>query len=116
MKTLLSHTWFLVATIWYAGNGILHDVFVIKNHKGGYDRELLRLLMDGHVLILSGVLMLISYVMAQQQVSYAAWTGLVTAGFMLLYCFMIFPFLKSIGTMAVSAVIIAVSMRLLLNR
>jgi hypothetical protein len=116
MKTILSHSWFLIAAIWYAGNGILHDVFVIKNHKSGYDRELLRLLMDGHVLLLSGILMFISYLMAQQQLMFGAWTGLVTAVFMLVYCLMIFPFLKSIVTMVISAIILAVSIQLLLNR
>lgn len=40
MNFVLSIHWVLVAGIWYLGNGILHDVFVLIKHKGGYDREL----------------------------------------------------------------------------
>lgn len=54
MNWLLSINWALIASLWYFGNGMLHDVFVLIKHKGKYDRELLRLLMDGHVLMLSG--------------------------------------------------------------
>jgi len=49
----------LAAGLWALVNGILHDVFVLRQ-KRPYDRELIRLLMDGHVLILSGVIYLVS--------------------------------------------------------
>ena len=116
MEMLLSKYWFLVSAVWYGVNGLLHDVFVIKNHKGKYDRELLRLLMDGHVLILSGILMYVSYLMVQQKIPYGAWTGLITSVSMLVYCIMIFPFLKSIGTMIISAAVLAVSINLLITK
>ena len=45
----------LVASIWAIGNGVLHDAFVLARHEGPYTRELLRLLMDGHILITCGV-------------------------------------------------------------
>ena len=111
---LLSKYWLLAAAIWYTINGILHDIFVTINHKGKYDRELLRLLMDGHLLILSGVLMFVSYFMAQQKIPYGAWAGLIISISMLVYCAMIFPFLKSIGTIAISIMVMTVSIKLLL--
>ena len=106
MQTIFSKYWFLVAALWYAINGILHDIFVVIKHEGGYDRELLRLLMDGHVLILSGALMFISYLMASRGISYGALIAIIVAIGMLVYCIMIFPFLKSIGTMAISIIVL----------
>jgi len=114
MAAIFSKYWFLIAAIWYAVNGVLHDFFVIKNHKGGYDRDLLRLLMDGHILIFSGLLMGAGYMMVKNNVQYGALTGLITAVSMLVYCFMIFPFLKSIGTMAVTGIVLIVSIKLLI--
>ncbi len=112
MNILLSPYWLLGAAIWFFGNGVLHDIFVIKGHKGEYDRELLRLLMDGHVLILSGIIMFVCYLMVQNKIQYGALIGLITCAFMLLYCIMIFPLLKSIGTIAVSTILIIVCIRL----
>jgi hypothetical protein len=102
MKTLLSINWMLGAGIWYAVNGLLHDIFVVKAHKGGYDRELLRLLMDGHVLILSGALLLVCWQLAKVQPAFAATLGLIIAAGMVVYCAMIFPFLKSFATLLIS--------------
>ncbi len=114
METFLSRYWLLVAAIWYAGNGILHDVFVLLNHKGKYDRELLRLLMDGHILIFSGAIMVVGFLMAQGNTTYSAILGLITAISMLVYCLMIFPFLKSFATMAITAMVLAVCLKMLL--
>lgn len=98
----------LGAGIWYAANGLLHDIFVVKNHKGGYDRELLRLLMDGHVLILSGVMLFVCWQLARVQPSFAALLGFIIAAGMVVYCAMIFPFLKSFVTLFVSLVLAVV--------
>jgi hypothetical protein len=102
-------TWFLIAGLWYAVNGILHDVFVIKNHSGSYDRELLRLLMDGHVLVLSGALMLVCWQMQRSQLPFSELIALIVSLGMILYCAMIFPFLKSFVTLLVSLVAAFVS-------
>lgn len=115
MSTLLSKYWLLAAAVWYAGNGILHDVFVLINHKGKYDRDLLRLLMDGHVLILSGAVMGVAWMMAVKDISYGAVIAIIIAAAMLVYCFMIFPFLKSLGTIVISAIVMVVSARLLVK-
>ena len=57
MNCIFSIHWALIASVWYFGSGILHDTFVLIKHKGKYDRELLRLLMDERVLMLSGAVM-----------------------------------------------------------
>ena len=101
MRFLVSDWWFLIVGIWYAANGILHDIFVFIRHKGGYDRELLRLLMDGHVLLLSGALLILCWFMRAQG-ALAVQVSLVCGLFMVIYCFMIFPFLKSIVTLVLS--------------
>ena len=72
MNTLLSIHWALVASLFYFGNGLLHDIFVLKDHKGDYDRELLRLLMDGHVLMLSGAVMFVCYLMMLSKIQCGA--------------------------------------------
>lgn len=112
MKTMLSNHWLLAAAIWYAANGLLHDLFVIRAHKGGYDRELLRLLMDGHVLLLSGALAFISWHMSRSNPQYAGITGFAVAAGMVVYCAMIFPFLKSFVTLLISLILAAVCIRL----
>jgi len=109
MNSIFSIHWFLVVAIWYFLNGVLHDIFVIKKHTGGYDRELLRLLMDGHVLILSGVLLFVCWLMLRMGVALGAIAGFIIGAAMILYCMMIFPFLKSIVTLLLSVILCVVS-------
>lgn len=111
MNWLLSIHWALIASLWYFGNGILHDAFVFIRHKGKYDRELLRLLMDGHVLMLSGAVVFVCYLMLLNKIQCGGLISIIVASFMLLYCMMIFPFLKSFGTMAISILLIAASIK-----
>jgi hypothetical protein len=108
---MLSIHWALVASVWYFGNGILHDAFVLVKHKGKYDRELLRLLMDGHVLLLSGAVVFVCWLMMLHKIQCGGLISIIVAAFMLLYCVMIFPFLKSVGTILISIVLIIVSIR-----
>ena len=112
MNIVLSVHWILAAAIWYLIMGVLHDFFVIKNHKGPYDRELLRLLMDGHVLMLSGVILAVCYFMMLKNVQYAPLIALIVGIGMIVYCCMIFPFLKSYVTMFISVMVIIVAIRL----
>lgn len=111
MNWLFSIYWVLISAIWYFANGILHDIFVIKNHKGTYDRELLRLLMDGHVLMLSGAIVFVIYIMMLNKIQYAGVIGIIVGVGMLIYCAMIFPFLKSIVTISISLILIIVSIK-----
>jgi hypothetical protein len=109
MNWLISVHWVLISAVWYFGNGVLHDVFVLRNHKGKYNRDLLRLLMDGHVLILSGAIVFVCYLMMLNKIEGGALISLIIGVGMLIYCAMIFPFLKSFGTIAISVILIIVS-------
>jgi hypothetical protein len=111
MKWLLSIHWALIASLWYFGNGILHDAFVLIRHKGKYNRDLLRLLMDGHVLMLSGAVVFVCYLMLLNKIQCGGLISIIVAAFMLLYCLMIFPFLKSFVTMAISIILIVASIK-----
>jgi len=113
MTWLISIHWLLIASIWYFVNGILHDVFVLIKHKGKYDRELLRLLMDGHVLLLSGAVVFVSYKMLLDKIQFGAIISILVAAFMLIYCFMIYPFLKSFATIIISIFLIVASINAL---
>lgn len=105
--------WILFTVLWYIINGILHDVFVIRQHTGGYNRELLRLLMDGHVLILSGVLNAATLFVYGHSIWDAALIFGIVNTAMFIYCWMIFPFLKSIGTTLISGISIVIAIIIL---
>ena len=111
MNWLLSIHWALIAALWYFGNGILHIATVIVKHEGKYDRELLRLLMDGHVLMLSGAVLFMCWLMMLSKIQCGGVIGVIVAAFMLLYCAMIFPFLKSYATMAISIMLMMASIK-----
>ena len=111
MNTLFSIHWLLISAIWYFGNGFLHDIFVVIRHKGGYDRELLRLLMDGHVLMLSGAVVFVCWLMVLSKIQCGGLIAIIVAAFMIIYCAMIFPFLKSFGTIFISTMLIIVSVK-----
>ena len=111
MNTLFSINWLLIASIWYFVNGVLHDIFVVIRHKTGYDRELLRLLMDGHVLMLSGAVLFVCYLMTLNKIQYGPIIGMILAAGMVIYCMMIFPFLKSFVTLFISIIVIIVCVR-----
>ena len=111
MKWLFSIHWVLIASVWYFGNGILHDIFVLLNHKGKYDRELLRLLTVGHVLLLSGAVVFVCYLMMLNKIQCGGLINIIVGVGMLIFCAMIFPFLKSIGTIVISIILIIVSIK-----
>lgn len=111
MKWIFSIHWVLIAALWYFGNGILHDVFVLINHKGSYDRELLRLLTDGHILMISGAVVFVCYLMMLNKIQCGGLISIIIAIGMLIYCAMIFPFLKSYVTIAISIILIIVSIK-----
>lgn len=109
MNWVFSLNWILITAVWYFGNGMLHSISVLVQHKGNYDRELLRLLMDGHVLMLSGAIIFVCWLMMLSKIQCGGLIAIVVGSFMLLYCAMIFPFLKSYGTIAISIMLIIVS-------
>jgi hypothetical protein len=87
-------------------NGVLHDIFVLKSEYGKkYDRELLRLLMDGHVLITCGAIQAFSFFGLRHNANWAyAMAGIASVS-LLVYCAMIWPFLKSVMTIVVNLVL-----------
>jgi hypothetical protein len=111
MKILLSVNWVLMASIWYFINGILHDIFVLIKHKWIYNRELMNLMVDGHLLILSGVILFVCYLMLLNKIQCGALIAIIVAVGMLIFCLLAFPFLKSYGTIAFSIMVIIVCIR-----
>lgn len=107
MEKLLAYTPHMLfgAGAWYLINGILHDVFVLlSDHGKKYDRDLLRLLMDGHVLIVGGVIMMICFKGLEADTTFAYYVCLVITLSMLVYVAMIWPFLKSAMTGLISII------------
>ena len=87
-------------------NGLLHDIFVLRSEHGKkYDRELLRLLMDGHILITCGAIQMLVYGGLQAHSPWACFICGIACVSLLVYCVMIYPFLKSIVTMTLNAVL-----------
>ena len=111
MKILLSVYWVLIASIWYFVNGILHDIFVLIKHKWIYNRELMNLMVNGHLLILSGVILFVCYLMLLNKIQCGALIAIIVAAGMLIFCLLVFPFLKSFGTIAISIMVILVCIR-----
>lgn len=89
--------------IWMVIQGILHDTFVLIQHKGPYSRDLLRLLMDGHILITCGLAQALTFSGLSQGAGWATGVAILASASLLIYCFLIFPFLKSFFTMLLNA-------------
>jgi len=91
----------LFAGIWSLGNGILHDIFVLMKHKT-YDRDLMRLLIDGHILIFSGILYFLCYNGIVNNELNSIYFAIAISIFLLGYCAIIFKMLPSVGTIAIN--------------
>src|SRR3954468_20515806 len=84
---------------WMVLNGILHDIAVLRSEHGKqYDRNLLRLLMDGHILLTCGAMQMIAYLGLRNNEAWAFYVSGTACISILIYCAMIFPFLKSFFT------------------
>ena len=94
---------------WAVVSGILHDIFVLLSEHGKkYDRDLLRLLMDGHILITCGVIQMIAYPGLRNHENWAFYVSGVACISLLVYCAMIFPFLKSLFTILLNTVLLVI--------
>lgn len=105
MENILRHVSSIVfgAGAWNLVNGVLHDVFVLRSEHGRqYDRNLLRLLMDGHILITCGGTLMIASMGVGSQQDYAYYIAGIAFLSMTIYCLMIFPFLKSVVTLLIN--------------
>jgi hypothetical protein len=97
------HWFILFIGAWCVVNGILHDIFVLRSDDGKkYDRNLLRLLMDGHVLITCGAMLLLSFRGIKTGDHLAYFISIASCSSLFVYCCMIWKFLKSIVTMTIS--------------
>ena len=109
MKVLLNYLPIISLCIggWMVLNGILHDIFVLlSDHGKKYDRDLLRLLMDGHVLITCGILQMIAYTGLKNGEHLAYYVAGIACISLLIYCGMIWPFLKSVFTTFLNLVLL----------
>ena len=89
--------------VWAVLNGILHDAQVLIEHKEGYNRELVRLLLNGHIIIVSGLFEVIAFWGLRQNQQWGFVVAGVAALTFFIYCVMIWPFLKSVLTMMLQA-------------
>jgi len=106
VEEILNHTSLviIIAGLWNTANGLLHDIFVLRSeHAKQYDRNLLRLLMDGHILMTCGIILLVVRGGIGAAHNYAYYVGFAALASILVYCFLIFPFLKSIGTILINS-------------
>jgi len=99
------HYFIAFAGIWALGNGVLHDVFILLQRRP-FDRELIRLMIDGHILIFSGILYLLCYNGIREQQTLAYFVTLAVAVFLLGYCALIFKMLPSIVTIVINLAVL----------
>jgi hypothetical protein len=97
------HHFIAFAGVWSLGNGILHDVFILLERRP-FDRDLIRLLVDGHILIFSGVFYFLCYTGIRDQVPLAYGVAAAAALFLLGYCALIFKMLPSFATIVINLV------------
>ena len=93
----------IFAGIWALGNGILHDIFVLIQRRP-FDKELIRLLIDGHILIFAGIVFLLCCNGIKQNQPLAYLICIATSVFLLGYCALIFKMLPSVVTILVNSV------------
>ena len=103
MEKLLSYLPIISLCVgaWALINGILHDTFVLMEGRK-YDRDLLRLLLDGHILITCGLIQILTYKGIKSNEAWAVYISMVATLSLLTYCGMIWPFLKSIATIVLN--------------
>ena len=87
---------------WVTINGILHTIAVINQHKGEYNRDLLRLLMDGLILVTCGLIQILSRKLIEEKNTVGYFIAGTASVSLLIYCFLIFPFLKSFFTIVIN--------------
>lgn len=89
---------------WAVLNGILHDIFVLKEGRK-YDRDLLRLLMDGHILLTCGIVQMLCYKGLKIKDTTAIFVAGTASISLVVYCFMIMPFLKAVGMLVLNLIL-----------
>ncbi len=96
---------------WAVLNGVLHDIFILAGEHGKkYDRNLLRLLMDGHILMTCGAILMLTFSGLKTGETWAYAIAITCALSLIVYCAMIWPFLKSVGMMTLSIAVFATTL------
>ena len=86
--------------IWTALNGVLHEIFVLlSDHAKQYDRNLLRLLVDGLILMFAGTILILLFSGLKSEQSIFTFIALTCSVTIVIYCALIFPFLPTYGMM-----------------
>jgi hypothetical protein len=104
MERILNTLPFIALAVgaWAILGGVLHDIFVLKEGKP-YDRDLLRLMMDGHILITCGAIQMLTYSKLKAGDEWGFYIAIAATVSLIVYCFLIFPFLKSFATIFMNA-------------
>lgn len=84
---------------WAVGNGLLHDIAVIKDHFKEYDRNFLYYLLNGHIIIVTGLFEMLAFAGIRNGEQWAIAASAVAALSMIVYCLLIWKFLPSVLTM-----------------
>jgi hypothetical protein len=97
------HYYIAFAGIWAIGNGLLHDIFILIERRP-FEKELIRLLIDGHILIFAGIFYLLCFKGIQNNEAWAYYISIAVSVFLLGYCALIFKMLPSFGMIAINLV------------
>lgn len=103
MGIIKLHYYILFAAAWAIGNGVLHDIFVLVQ-KRPWEKELIRLMIDGHILIFAGIFYLISFSGIRNNEPWAYYVSMASAVFLLGYCALIFKMLPSFGIITINLI------------
>jgi len=93
---------------WAVGNGILHDLAVVKDHFKEYDRNFLYYLLNGHIIIVTGLFEMISFSGIMRGEIWGLYVSGTAALSMVIYCIMIWKFLPSILTIILQSGLLTV--------
>lgn len=111
MNWLMNNFYWVVGFVgaWTTVNGLLHDIAILMQRRP-FERELIHLLIDGHIIIFSGILYLLCFKPLQQGSSFALWICIADAVFMLGYCGLIFKLLPAIGMIFLNLVVLIIAL------
>ena len=93
----------LFAGGWSVMNGVLHDFFVLKTHRT-FDKELMRLLTDGHILIFGGIFYFLVFYGIKSDQLQSYYIAIATSVFLIGYCLIIFKMLPAYGMIAFNVI------------
>ena len=84
---------------WAFANGVLHDIEVIRGHYTEYDRHFVYYLLNGHIIVFSGLFQMISSAPINDGQAWGPVVSGTAALGMIIYRAMVWKFLPSFVTM-----------------